>query len=122
MHETSLVRSLLMQVEQIAAQHGSACVTRVEVEVGPLSGVEPLLVRSAFDRLVDRSRWPSAELAIEEVSLEARCRSCGAEFSIEDFAFRCPRCASSSVRVTRGDQFRLLNVSILTDQPMESSA
>jgi hydrogenase nickel incorporation protein HypA/HybF len=122
MHETSLVRSLLTQVEQIAAQHGGTAVTRVEVEVGPLSGVEPLLVRSAFDRLVDRSRWPSAELVVEEVSLRACCPSCGAEFTIEDFTFRCPECASSSLRVTRGDQFRLLNVTIVTDQPMESSA
>jgi hydrogenase nickel incorporation protein HypA/HybF len=122
MHETSLVRSLLRQVEQIAAQHGGACVTRVEVEIGPLSGVEPLLVRSAFDRLVDRSRWPSAELAIEEVSLQAFCPSCGAEFMIEDFSFRCPRCASRSVRITRGDEFRLLNVTIETPQPLESSA
>jgi hydrogenase nickel incorporation protein HypA/HybF len=122
MHETSLVRSLLLQVEQIAAQHVGAAVTRVEVEIGPLSGVEPLLVRSAFDRLVDRSRWPSAELAIEEVSLGACCRSCAAEFAIEDFAFRCPECASPSVRITSGDQFRLLNVTIETPQPMESSA
>lgn len=120
MHETSLVRSLLHQVERIAAQHGAQAVTRIEVEIGPLSGVESLLVRQAFDLLVDRSRWPSAELAIEEVPLEGCCQACGSKFSIEGFAFCCPACASTSVRIMRGDEFRLLNVTIETPQPMES--
>lgn len=122
MHETSLVRSLLHQVERIATDHGGQAVTRIEVEIGPLSGVEPLLVRQAFDRLVGHSCWPAAELAIEEVPLEGCCENCNSEFAIEGFEFRCAVCASTSIRITRGDEFRLLNVTIETTQPMESSA
>ena len=122
MHETSLVRSLLHQVERTAAQHGAQAVTCIEVEIGPLSGVESLLVKQAFDRLVDRSRWPTAELVVREVPLEGSCVTCGWEFPIKGFEFCCPDCASTSIRITRGDQFRLLNVTIEAPQPMESPA
>lgn len=122
MHETSLVRSLLHQVERIAAEHGGQAVTSVEVEIGPLSGVESLLVSQAFDQLVDRSCWPSAELVIREVELQGTCGTCGSQFPVEGFKFCCPDCASTSLRITSGDQFRLLNVTIQVPQPMESSA
>jgi hypothetical protein len=54
MHEESLVRSLLHQVEDLARQHHATEVDDIEVEIGPLSGVESLLVQEAFERLKDR--------------------------------------------------------------------
>ena len=122
MHEVSLVQSLLNQVERLREAHGGTTVTRIEVEIGPLSGVEPVLVREAFDLLVADSDWPAAELVIDEVPLSARCKQCDATFNIESFRFECPQCGSRAVNVTRGDQFRLLNVTLETPQPMESPA
>ncbi|MEZ6061336.1 MAG: hydrogenase maturation nickel metallochaperone HypA [Planctomycetaceae bacterium] len=108
----SLVRSLLTQVEQLRLQHGAATVTRIEVELGPLSGVEPLLVSDAFERLVPATNSPGAELAIREVPLGGICRDCGNDFVVESFRFECPGCGSRSVQVSRGDEFRLLNVTL----------
>ena len=51
MHEASLVASLLRQVDELAAQNGGGRVDQVRIEVGPLAGVEPLLMREAFERL-----------------------------------------------------------------------
>jgi hydrogenase nickel incorporation protein HypA/HybF len=113
MHETSLTQSLLSQVERVLAQHRGTAVEEIEVEVGPLSGVEPLLLRAAFERLAPESASQGAALTIREVPLEAICRSCDAvPFVVESFSFRCPLCGSTSVRTTRGDEFRLLNVTI----------
>lgn len=122
MHETSLVRSLLSQVERLRETHGGSSVTQIEVEIGPLSGVEPLLVREAFDRIVETSLCVGAQLVVHEVPLRASCRDCLADFELKSFRFKCPECASRSVRVTHGDEFRLLNVTLETDQLMESSA
>ena len=47
MHEESLVRSLLEQVRRLVREHAAETVERIEVEVGPLSGVELDLLRSA---------------------------------------------------------------------------
>ncbi len=48
MHEVSLVCSLLAQVIEVAKPLTTDSIHRVVVSIGPLSGVEPLLVAQAF--------------------------------------------------------------------------
>ncbi len=122
MHEASLVRSLLNQVESVCRSNGGTAVICIEVEVGPLTGVEPLLVREAFELLAPGTDCEGADLVIREVPLSAECRVCGAEFSVDQLRFECPGCGSTSVRVTHGDEFRLLNVILETDTVTEASA
>ncbi len=120
MHETSLVRSLLNQVEHIRATNNGTTVNQIEVEIGPLSGVEPLLVREAFGILVGHTNWPAAEIVIREIPLEACCRECRSNFNLVAFRFECPDCGSRSVKVTHGAAFRLLNVTLETAEPQET--
>ncbi len=105
MHEVSLVRSLLEQVDRIVASQGGRAAVEVRVEVGPLSGVEPLLVKAAFTQLAG-----DETLVIDEVPLTAQCDSCHAEFELENFRFVCPDCDSRETSIVRGDAFRLMSV------------
>lgn len=110
MHEFSLVRSLLDQVDQVVAEHGGRVAVEICVELGPLSGVEPVLVKSAFEQLADSSSARGAMLRIDEVPLTAKCSACDTEFEIIDFRFQCPACGSRDTQTTRGDTFRLMSV------------
>lgn len=110
MHEFSLVRTLLDQVDQVVTEHGGRVAVEVCVELGPLSGVEPLLVRSAFEQLADASSARGATLRIDEVPLTAKCTNCDTEFEVIDFRFQCPACGSRTTQTTRGDMFRLMSV------------
>ncbi len=110
MHEVSLVRSLLEQVDGIVTSQGGRAAVEVRVEIGPLSGVEPLLVKAAFAQLNG-----DATLIIDEVPLTARCQSCHTEFELESFRFVCPDCDSRETSVVRGDAFRLM--SVIVDVP-----
>ena len=112
MHEASLVQALLAQSARILQEYGGRSVESIRVETGPLSGVEPLLIKSAFERMCDTTPCRGAILTIEEVPLSARCRRCRVEFEIEAFRFVCPSCEATSVQVTRGDEFRLVDVTI----------
>ncbi len=112
MHERSLVKSLIRQVEQILADQGGDAVEEVAVEVGPLSGVEPLLIQEAFSDLIQKSRATGAHLSIREVPITAYCQTCDSTLEIEKFHFRCPDCQSHDIRVTGGDVFRLLHVTL----------
>ncbi len=103
MHEMSLARALLGQVAELAAVHGGGAVREVRVQLGPISGVEPVLLAAAFDRLRSGAAVGSAALSIEEVSLAARCGACGAEFEPLKFRFHCPTCGSGETDVVRGD-------------------
>lgn len=121
MHERSLIHALLRQVDSIRCQHDAVSVTEVRVEVGPLSGVEPLLLATAFEQLAPRNNAAGAKLFIDEVRLLAKCNSCNREFEVEDFVFLCPMCGGG-VRVVRGDELQLVSVSLQSREPTQEMA
>lgn len=104
MHEFSMVRSLLGQVLGIAAENGGGAVKEIRVRCGPLAGVEPLLMMTAFESL--RGQWgmDDAELRIVEEPLVADCRGCGDRFEPVKFRFVCPHCGSPDTLVVCGDR------------------
>ena len=115
------MKALLRQVEELRLDHGAGNVTEVRVEVGPLSGVEPLLLATAFEQLVSASTLSEAKLVIDEVPLQATCESCDCQFEVQRFVFRCPTCGQN-VRVIRGDQFQLVSVSLQGGEPTQELA
>ena len=81
MHEHSLVRALLRQVEKIAAEHPGSQIISVRVRIGEFSGVEPDLLSSAYDDLVQDTPLQDAALNLERVPLEGLCDQCGQSVS-----------------------------------------
>lgn len=118
MHEQSLVRSLLAQVRQ-AASSAAGVVEQVVVAIGPLSGVEPLLVAGAFDLLTQGTELADARLVIEETPLSLLCRDCGEEFETDEIDFACPRCGSRCTRVVSGEHVILRSIVVCVPQPEE---
>lgn len=121
MHEQSLVRSLLSQVEQLRIDYGADSVTRIDVEIGPLSGVEPHLVRAAFDRLVAEVLPREIELVLHDVPLRCQCRNCNTQWSAESFRFLCPECGSGAVQVIGGAAFVLKQITVCVPAEAEMS-
>jgi hydrogenase nickel incorporation protein HypA/HybF len=116
MHEASLVKALLEQVDRLVSEHDAAAIEEVRVRIGPLSGVEPLLVTAAFERLAPAG----AILVVDEVPLTARCRDCDELFELTQFRFRCPQCESTDVDVIEGDVFMLESITIRRVEPLEA--
>ena len=110
MHEISLVRSLLSQVQKIANENDASSASEVVIEIGPLSGVEPDLIQIAFEQLVGDDAIPS--LVIQPAPLIVLCKDCDQESELTEFTFQCDRCDSRSVKIIRGDEFRLLSVTL----------
>lgn len=123
MHEYSIVRSLLKQALDIVTPISADRLRKLTICVGPLSGVEPLLLAEAFKVLKYDFEASSCELEIDNCSLMADCSLCGYRFEIVDFDFRCPQCASSRLEVTQGDRIVLRKIQIedsVTDELEES--
>jgi hydrogenase nickel incorporation protein HypA/HybF len=120
MHEVSLVKALLRQVGQLAAENRAASIEEIRVETGPLAGVEPLLLHSAFERIAPQTIAAAARLVIQDVPLEGRCQVCERQFEILSFQFLCPVCNSHNVEVTRGDALVLESVTISQRVPSET--
>ena len=121
MHERSLVKTLLEQVDQIQREHGAIAVGEICVEVGPLSGVDITLMQIAFEQLASRSALGAAALVVNQVPLVGHCSSCVLEQRIDKFDFRCEHCGGN-LAVIRGDSVQLVSVNLETEEPMEASS
>ncbi|HEX5103158.1 MAG TPA: hydrogenase maturation nickel metallochaperone HypA [Pirellulaceae bacterium] len=103
MHESSLVRSLLERVREVCEPAPLAEVEEVVVAIGPLAGVEPLLVASAFELQTRDTGLEQTRLRIEQVPLRLTCVSCGAAWERDEIEFACPACNCNQTRVVSGE-------------------
>jgi len=112
MHERGLVQTLMEQVRQAILPALPETVRTIRMSMGPLAGVEPLLVREAFVDLRQLAGFTQAELLIDETELTARCGLCNHTFQVEHFLFQCPQCESRKVDVVAGDHCCLISVDV----------
>jgi hydrogenase nickel incorporation protein HypA/HybF len=117
MHELAVCQALLRQVLDISACRGRRQVGRVSLRIGPLSGVEPALLRSAFPLAAARSACADAQLLIEESAIEVVCRACRSASTAVANHILCARCGSWRVEVTKGDELLLVEIELL-DEPL----
>lgn len=104
MHETAIVEGLMRILERQAAQHGAERILCVRVRVGRLRAVEPAQLSACFDMFAEGTVADGAKLAIEEVAVRARCKSCGTEFEVPRYRFECPGCGGGDVEVVQGQE------------------
>ena len=90
-HELSVCQALLGQVAEIAKGRGASAVERIIIEVGPLSGVEPELLASAFAILRAGSCAAQAVLSIESTTVTISCLTCGAQSQTDPNRLVCAR-------------------------------
>lgn len=112
MHELSVCQALLAQLADIAAAHGGRSVARVTVEVGPLSGIEPVLLANAFKAASTGSCAADAALCIETSAVLISCLTCGAQSQARPNRLLCAACGGYRTRVVGGDELRLRRVEL----------
>ena len=76
MHERSLVKSLLLQVESLMKENDAAGAVQVNVSIGEFAGVQRELFQIAFDEMVTDSAARGATLELVHIPLEGRCDEC----------------------------------------------
>ncbi|MBT8101513.1 MAG: hydrogenase maturation nickel metallochaperone HypA [Gammaproteobacteria bacterium] len=112
MHELSVCMSLLDQVAAIARERGASKVTRIELRVGPLSGVEVDLLRHAYPMAAAGTIAVDAELVIESADVVVRCSLCGAESDAKPNRLLCGSCGDFRTNVISGDELILQRVEL----------
>jgi hydrogenase nickel incorporation protein HypA/HybF len=110
-HELSIVEALIGQVQEEVGHSGViGRVTRVDVVVGRLSGVNSDALRFAFAMLAPGTFLEGAELRITEPGATSACQACGARAEIDDLAMRCPECGSDDVWIEGGRDLVLQSI------------
>ena len=122
MHELSVCLSLLSQIETIAGEHGAEAVTRIELEIGPLCGVEAELLRNAYPIAAAGTLAEQAELVIEQGEIVVECTSCGARSPARPNRLLCGSCNDYRTRVVSGSDMLLRRVELKTPRATSQAA
>lgn len=109
MHELSVCRGLLEQVTRIAE---SRRVSSIHLQVGPLSGVDPALLQSAFPAARNGTVAAAAELVIRTMPVRIRCQSCDTESETVPNRLVCRHCGDTHTRLVGGDELLLERIEL----------
>lgn len=112
MHELSVCLSLMQQVEGIARERDAVKVVRITLNIGPLSGVEPDLLRHAYPVAAAGTVAEDAELIMETSDIVVRCSQCDAETKVAPNKLLCGSCGDFRTRVVSGDELTLMSVEL----------
>jgi hydrogenase nickel incorporation protein HypA/HybF len=112
MHEMALTESIVEIVTEEARKHGSGKVRVVRLLIGALAHVEPDALRFCFDAVSRDTVAEGATLDIVEAPGEGWCLDCGKTVALEERFGACPECGNGHVRMTSGDDLRVLELEV----------
>ena len=110
MHELSIVQNLVTLCEKNAAKENAKEISKIEIKVGRLSGVEPHYLESAFDVYKAGTICENAELVINLQGIVTQCLDCGFGGELSENDFTCPKCKSQNLKVTDGEDMYLIRL------------
>jgi hydrogenase nickel incorporation protein HypA/HybF len=87
-------------------------VARINIEVGPLAGIEPAQLSSAFSVLRLGGCAAQAELSVETTQVMISCLSCGAQSPTRPNRLVCGACGGFRIRILSGEELRLVRVEL----------
>lgn len=112
MHEYSIVQSLLDQCEENAKANNATKVLKVTVKIGVMSGVEPDLLRTAFDTFKEGTICEHCEYIQNIQLVKIRCHKCNKESTLDKNEYCCPKCQSIELDVIDGEDLMLMQLEL----------
>jgi hydrogenase nickel incorporation protein HypA/HybF len=112
MHEVSLIENVIALVEQERAKQPFARVTMIKLAVGALGHAEPEALHFCFDAVTAGTIAQGSRLEIETVPGEGWCTDCRAAVALVERFGACPVCAGNRVRMTGGDELRMVEMEV----------
>ncbi len=125
MHELAVAQALVEQVDGVIRQHaasqdhdasssGAWRASLIRVRIGPLAGVVPELLASAFPLAAAGSGMEHAALDLVAAPIRVRCETCGAETDAAMNRLVCAACGDWHTRIVSGDELLLESVELET--------
>lgn len=114
MHELAVAQALVEQVNGVIRQHHASSASLIRVRIGPLAGVVPELLGSAFPLAAAGSRMEHAVLDLVAAPIRVRCQTCGMETEAAMNRLVCGACGDWHTQVISGDELLLESVELET--------
>jgi hydrogenase nickel incorporation protein HypA/HybF len=112
MHELSIALSIVDLAEEEALKANAVSISKIEVEVGTMAGIDPDALLFAWDSVIQGTMAQQSALIIHAIEAEAHCLECGTDFPAEHFFVQCPHCNSFRYQITKGKELRISSLMV----------
>ena len=116
MHELSVCQSIIKQALDIAEQNRASAISRIELAIGPLAGVDIELLRHAFPLASAGTLAEQAELDARPLPLRVRCLICFRESEAQPNRLLCGHCNDWHTQVISGDEMLIKSIELETEE------
>ncbi len=106
---------MIAQVEQLAREQGARQVSSVALGIGPLSGVEPALLRQAYPLATAGTVAENSELIIEPRPVRVHCSQCGKDSDAAPNRLLCEFCGDWRTELLSGDELLLMQIELVRE-------
>jgi hydrogenase nickel incorporation protein HypA/HybF len=113
-HELAVAQALVEQVDAVIDQHHASSASAIRVRIGPLAGVVPELLATAFPLAAAGSRMEHAQLEFTQAPIQVHCQTCGAETEAAMNRLVCGDCGDWHTQLISGDELLLESVELET--------
>jgi len=111
MHEISLVRSIFNTLDTEFSKEELTTITAIDLKVGKLSNVEPILMQNAFEAVTAaEEKFQTVKLNIEVIPIEIYCADCDSNSFIDNYKFACGTCGKPNNNVVKGTELLIHQV------------
>ena len=110
MHELSIAHSILSLADNALPKNGKGAVTRVDLQIGELSGIEIESLEFAFSVIKTDTLLQNAKLNIKVVKGKATCAQCKMIFPLTSYEKCCPHCKSYLIKIFQGREMKVLDI------------
>ncbi len=122
MHEFSTAKGIIDTILKVAEEHGAKRITEVNLEIGPLTMLNPEQLEFSFHVLSNGTIAKDAKLNIKHSSMKLLCESCGfvGNVSIDEIddsqsiisLLKCPKCGSNDTEIDEGRSCNIRDIKV----------
>ncbi len=113
MHELSIALGIVKIAEDETAKANAKQVTKIELEIGVLAGVEIESLNFIWESAVENTVLKQAEKEITVIEGKGKCIDCDTEFSMEYIYDVCPKCQSNFKGILKGKELRVKALEVI---------
>lgn len=116
MHEVAVCESILKAIEAELPEDQRGGLREIHVRIGILSGVEPQLLKHAYQFVTTGTLFEKVSLHTERVEVLAECTHCQNSFKVDDYIFVCPECGEAGGKVVQGNELEIYKLIIEVEE------
>ncbi len=112
MHELSVAAALFEWAEEQSRTHAPRVLRSIELELDPLSCLNPEALRFGFGALIAETPLAGVALDLVEIAPTYECRTCGSRLALRDSPFSCASCGAPLPRLARESSLKIRSIEV----------